>query len=57
MKASRKWGRDGVSLLLPALVSVVHTWDVPQPKCCYVGKTQVAQGDVQGVEQGPPSLR
>lgn len=58
MKACRKAGRErGYLFYFQCLFSPVHTWGMPQPRTCCLGKTQVTQGDVQGVEQGPPSLR
>lgn len=55
MKACRKVGKEYV-FYFQCSFSPVHTWCMPQPRTCYLGKTQVTQGDRQ-VEQGPPSLR
>lgn len=48
-----KGGERGYHFYFQHLFSLMPTWCMPQPRTFYLGKTQVAQGDVQG----PSSLR
>lgn len=52
-----KWGERGYHFCFQHLLSLLSSWVLPQPRACYLGKTQKEQGDVQGSGQGPANRK